>query len=348
LNSAGGLIDEKALNRAVLARQILLRRTDETIPRALERMGGLQAQYAPSSYVGLWSRRAGMQRSDLDRALEDQTAVQGTLMRVTIHLVSRADYWLFAAGVRRARRQMWLRLVRGEWTEEQMEALADRTRELLAGGPRKRADLLRELGLDNGPWVGVGLWVDLVRVPPSGTWSRRRADLYGLAEDCVGPEDVSEEEGIDHLVRRYLAAFGPAAVGDLVSWSGLPAAMLAPRLEALQSVRFKGPAGRELIDLPGAPLPDPETPAPVRFLPTWDASLLVHCRRAGILPEEYRPRVFHSKNPQSVATFLVDGRVAGTWRNDRGKVTLDPFTPLDPAVRREAEEEAGRLESFLE
>jgi hypothetical protein len=288
-----------------------------------------------------------MDRSDLDRALEDRTVIQGTLMRVTIHLVSRGDYWPFAVGVRQARRQMWLRLVRGEKTEEQMAALAERTRDLLAGGPLKRADLLRELALDNSTWVGVGLWVDLVRVPPSGTWARRRADLYGLAEDRVGPEEVSEEEGIDHLIERYLSAFGPAAVGDLVGWSGLPAAMLAPRLEALQTVSFRDPAGRELVDLPGAPLPDPETPAPVRFLPTWDASLLVHCRRAGILPEEYRPRVFHTKNPQSVATFLVDGRVAGTWRNDNGKVTLEPFTALDPAVRREVEEEAERLESFV-
>lgn len=310
-------------------------------------MGGLQAQYAPSSYVGLWSRRAGMERSQLDRALEDGSVIQATLMRITIHLVSRADYWPFAVGVRRARRQMWLRLARGQRTDEEMAALADRTKDVLAGGPAKRADLLKELGLDNSTWVGVGLWVDLVRVPPSGTWGHRRADLYGLAADWVGAEDVTEEEGIDHLIRRYLSGFGPAAMGDLVGWSGIPVSMLAPRLDALDTVRLCDSAGRELLDLPGAPLPDPQTPAPVRFLPTWDASLLVHCRRAGILPEEYRPRVFHTKIPQSVPTFLVDGRVAGTWRNDKGQIALDPFAPLDPAVRREVEKEAERLESFV-
>ncbi len=310
-------------------------------------MAGLQAQYAPSSYVGLWSRRLGMERSDLDGALNDRSVIQGTLMRVTIHLASRDDYWLFAAGLRSARRQMWLRLMRGQRTDDQMRALADRTRTILSSGPMKRAELVKQLGVDSETWVGIGLWVDLVRVPPSGTWARRRADLYGLAEDWVGPCTVAEEHGVDHLIRRYLDGFGPAGMGDLVSWSGLPASMLAPRLEAMETVSFQDSSGRELFDLPGGLLPDPGTPVPVRFLPTWDASLLVHCRRAGILPERYRARVFHVKNPQSVNTLLVDGAVAGTWRNDKGRIVVEPFEPLDPATRREVDQEASRLEAFV-
>lgn len=340
-------IDAKRMNRAVLTRQLLIDRAAASTPEILEKMAALQAQYAPSSYVGLWSRRLGMERSDLDAALEDRSVIQGTLMRITIHLASRADYRLFAAGLRAARRQMWLRLMRGQRSDDEMQVLADRTRTILSGGPMKRAELIKQLGVDGATWVGVGLWVDLVRVPPSGTWDRRRADIYGLAEDWAGPDTVDEEQGVDHLIRRYLEGFGPAAMGDLVSWSGLPVSMIVPRLEAMETVSFRDTSGKELFDLPDGLLPDPATPVPVRFLPTWDASLLVHCRRAGILPEQYRPLVFHVKNPQSVNTFLVDGAVAGTWRNDKGRVLVEPFEPLDPAVRREVDDEAERLEAFV-
>lgn len=336
------------LNRAVLARQCLLQRTDAPVPRVLEQMGGLQAQYAPSSYIGLWSRRTGMDRADLDRALEDRSVIQGTLMRVTIHLVSREDYWPFAIAVRAARREGWLRYLKDRFTQAEVEKLAGRTRELLADGPLKRGDILEALGIDNAAWISIGLWLDMVRVPPSGTWKQRRADLYGLAQTWVGPEpDIPEEEAVGHLTRRYLGAFGPASIADLVSWSGLPATTLAPCVKGLELVRRRDPAGKELFDLPGAPLPDASTPAPVRFLPTWDASLLVHCRRSGILPEEHRPRVFHIKTPHSVNTFTVNGRVAGTWRIEKGKVVTSAFEPLDGDAAAEVEQEARRLEVFV-
>ena len=147
---------------------------------------------------------------------------------------------------------------------------------------------------------------------PSGTWEQRRAHTFALAEEWVGPLAATEEEGIEHLVRRYLGGFGPASKNDLSSWCKVPLAKLAPVLERMPLRRFRDEQGKELLDLPRAPLPDPETPAPVRFLPTWDAVLLVHARRTGILPEEYRPRVFSTKTPHSVGTFLVDGAVAGT------------------------------------
>lgn len=337
------------LNRAVLARQMLLDRSGDPIPQVLERMGGLQAQYAPSSYIGLWSRRAGMERSELDRALEDRSVIQGTLMRVTIHLVSREDYWPLAIAVRRARRDGWLKYLKGRFTEAQVAGLAEQTRRVLAGGPKKRKEIFEELGgIDNAAWISIGLWLDLVRVPPSGTWSQRRADLYGLAETWVGPPgQIDEEDAVRHLIRRYLGAFGPATMADLASWSGLPAAALTPRLAELEPARYRDQAGRELLDLPGAPLPEAATPAPVRFLPTWDASLLVHCRRSGILPEEHRPRVFSIRTPHSVNTFTVDGRVAGTWRIDKGRVLPGPFEVLDPDAARAVGEEALRLEEFV-
>ncbi|HEX2178080.1 MAG TPA: crosslink repair DNA glycosylase YcaQ family protein, partial [Actinomycetota bacterium] len=166
-------------------------------------------------------------------------------------------------------------------------------------------------------------------------------------EQWIGASKVSENQGVDHLIRRYLGAFGPAAMADMVSFTGLPAATLGPRLERLETVRYRDPAGKDLFDLADALLADPDTPAPVRFLPTWDAALLIHCRRAGILPEAYRPRIFSTKNPQSVSTFLVDGRVAGAWRYAEGRVLLEPFETLDRSVRAELEDEGERLAAFM-
>src|SRR5439155_16112510 len=172
-------------------------------------------------------------------------------------------------------------------------------------------------------------------------------DLYGLAEDWLGPPPVlSENDALDHLVRRHLGAFGPTPVTDIASWAGARVGAIAPALERLRLRRFRDERGGELLDLSRAPLPDPETPAPVRFLPTWDATLLVHARRAGILPEQYRPRIFHTKAPHSFSTFLVDGAVAGTWRCEDGRVKLDPFERLSRATRTELEEEADRLAAF--
>jgi hypothetical protein len=128
--------------------------------------------------------------------------------------------------------------------------------------------------------------------------------------------------------------------------AGLKPAALAPTLKRLELRRFRAEDGAELLDLPRAPLPAADTSAPVRFLPTWDATLLVHARRTGVLPEEHRPRIFHTKNPQSTPVFLVDGEVAGTWRHDAGRMAIEPFRRLDAATRRALDAEAERLAAF--
>jgi hypothetical protein len=337
-------LTRRELNRALLARQLLLERAKLTLPRALERVGGIQAQYAPSMYVGLWSRVEGFAREELTRALERRSVVQGTLLRATIHLVSARDYWPFALAVEGPRRDWWTRVQREAPAPREMAAAARRLRAALTEGPLRRAEVEELLGRDRAR--GVGMWIHLVRVPPSGTWERRRADLYGDAERWLDPPAVTPDEAGDHLVRRYLGAFGPASRADLASWAGLPPAAVAPVLDRLPLRRFRSDAGEELVDLPRAPLPDPETPAPVRFLPTWDATLLTHVRRTGILPEEHRPRIFNTKMPQSVGTFLVDGSVAGAWRYEEGRILLEPFHGLDRATRRELDEEADRLAAF--
>jgi hypothetical protein len=225
-----------------------------------------------------------------------------------------------------------------------MASAAKRLRSRLRNGPLRRAEVERLLGKPEAR--GVGLWLDLVRVPPSGIWERRRADLYAAAEDWLGPAGVTTEEGLEDLARRYLTAFGPATRRDVAEWSGLPIGEIVPALERLRLRRFRAESGEELLDLARAPLPDPETPAPVRFLPAWDATLLVHARRTGILPEQYRPLVFNTKTPHSVNTFLVDGAVAGTWKHEDSRVLLEPFARLDRRTLGGLHDEAERLAAF--
>ena len=339
------VLSTRELNRAVLARQLLLERSPVPLTEALEQVAGLQTQYAPSGYVGLWSRLRDFRRRDLTEALEQRRVVQATMMRSTIHMVSAGDFWPFVTGTRNGRRAWWLR-THGRQEVLDMEGVAACLRAHLADGPRRRAELaakLRAEGFDDVVWSGAGLWLDMVRVPPSGTWERRRADLYGLAEDWVGMPGVTEAQGMEHLVRRYLGGFGPASLNDVAGWAGLTPTALRPVVAGLELRRFRDEGGRELLDLPGAPLPDPETPAPMRFLPAWDATLLAHARRTQILPEDYRSLVFQTKNPQSVATFLVDGAVAGSWRYEGGRIVLNPFGRIPRAAQREAGEEAERL-----
>ena len=340
------MLSARALNRALLDRQLLLERATLPIPEAIEQVGGLQTQYAPSGYVGLWTRLAGFRRAALTEALEDRSVVQATLMRTTIHMVSRREFWRYAMGVRDARRAWSLRIPAtpaGCGGEAAMVADAARMREALADGPKS----VKELGALGAGFVGnLGLWVDLVRVPPSGTWERRRADILALAETWVGPSDASVGEGLTHLVRAYLRAFGPAAWRDIAAWAGISIEEAKVGAQDLALADYRDEAGRPLVDLADATLPDSEVPAPVRFLPHWDANLLVHARRTGVLPEAFRSRVFHTKNPFSVGVYLVDGAAAGAWSARDGRVVLDPFRELTAAEGRAVEREREGLEAF--
>ncbi len=341
------VLTERELNRALLARQLLLERSELTIPRALERVGGLQTQEARSGYIGLWTRLEGFERDSLTRALERGSVAQGTAMRSTIHMVSKRDYWLFTEGIRSPRRESWKKSHGRRVDLKKMPLVARKVQSLLGEGPRWRRELVEELGLDSATWNGVGMWVDLLRVPPSGTWERPRGDLYATAESRLGRARIAEAEGLEHLLRRYLGAFGPATLKDAANWAGLPTKSVAPVAEKLSLRRFRAEDGAELLDLPRAPLPDPETPAPPRFLPAWDATLLAHARRTQILPEKHRAKVFNTRTPHSLSTFLVDGQVAGSWKVERGKVQVRPFERLAASVRKQVDEEADRLAEFV-
>jgi DNA glycosylase AlkZ-like len=345
------ILSARQLNRALLARQLLLERSRMPLGRALERVGGLQAQYAPSPYIRLWSMIDGFELGDLTRALERKRAVQGTLMRSTIHIVSPRDYWHFAAGIGPSRQEWWLRTWGRNVPDVNLDDTALELRDALAGRTwhRKELDaLLRE----KGSTIWSGAWIPVVRLPPSGTWAHRRADLFRLASEWLVPEDVSEDVGLERLLRRYLAAFGPTTLADAADWAGVARPKLVRVAERVQVRTFRDEHGKELLDLPRAPLPTGDTPAPVRFLGTWDAVLLVHVRRTQVLPERFRPLVFSTKNPQSVATFLVDGAVAGAWRVERAKqkatLRLEPFEQLPRGARRELRDDGERLVRFHE
>jgi hypothetical protein len=332
------VLSERELNRALLARQLLLERVTLPLPRVLERICGIQNQYAPNGYVRLWSCVEGFRRVDLTKALERHSVIQGTLMRETIHLVSRRDYAPFAAAIRQSGRAWRLRVDR-RTDDRELAALAGRLRKELRGRTISRAEL--DAFCDGTS--GVSHWLNMVRVPPAGTWEQRRAHTYGLAEEWVGPLDADEDDAIEHLVGRYLTAFGPASRDDVAKFTSIPKARLKPVFERMKLRRFRDEGGKELLDVPRGLLPDPQTPAPVRFLPTWDATLLVHARRTGLLPERYRERIFNTRAPHSFPTFLVDGRVAGTWRYEDGRIRLEPFGRIAREVRRELDDEAERL-----
>jgi hypothetical protein len=341
----------RELNRSLLARQLLLERSSKSLTQALEAVGGLQTQNATGGYIGLWTRLAKFELGDLTRALEERRAVQGTMMRITIHLVSAADYPLVAAGTRPSRRAAWLRYHQGRATEAEVKKAVAAAKKALSSGPLSRKELTPFIE-STTVWNGVNALDDVLRVPPSGTWERRRADIYAMAADWLGAGKATEEEGLELLLKRYLGGFGPARLADAANWAGVPPKKLQPAAEKLRLRRFEDSEGKELLDLPRAPLQSADTAAPARFLPVWDATLLAHTRRAEILPEEYRPLIFSTKTPQSVNTFLVDGVVAGKWSvkstRKKAELVVEPFEKLAAKARNELEAEGGRLVRFHE
>jgi hypothetical protein len=345
------VLTQRELNRSLLARQLLLERSPLSVPKALEQLAGIQAQYAPSSYIRLWTCLRRFAMGDLDRLLGQRKVVQGTLMRSTIHLVSARDYWRFAEGIGPSRQEWWRQTWGKEFSRAEMNRIAAKLDTELTGRswPRKELDSLMR---SHSTTVWSGAWVALIRVPPSGTWKRRRADLFQRAAEWIGPSDADERSGLQHLLRRFLGGFGPARLTDAAGWAGVSLPKMRSVAEAMTLRRFQDEQGRELVDLPQAPLPSRDVPTPVRFLPTFDATFLVHSRQTQILPEAYRPLIFNTKTPHSVNTFLVDGSVAGSWRSertgDRATLVYTPFERLPAAAEEEVRAEGTSLLRFME
>jgi winged helix DNA-binding protein len=355
-HGAERVLTPRELNRATLARQLLLRRQRLAVPGAVERIGGLQAQKVTAPYLGLLARLEGFTHGTLTRALEGRRVVKATLMRGTLHLVSADDYLGLAPALQPTLDVMWRRYApeadRVDYAELVQATLA------FAAEPRTGPELRdfvaglcgAEATAAENVWWRIRTNAPLLRLPPDGVWGGGPRVWIGTAHSWLGRAPAQDAEGAtEALALRYLAAFGPARVADLCQWSGLPAAPIraaVPRLEP-RLRRFRDQQGRELLDVRRAPLPDGDTPAPARLLAMWDSTLLAYEERTRILPEEYR-KVVVDKRGDVAQTILVDGGVAGIWRVDGGRVRLEPFAPLPRSARRELEEEAARVEAFLD
>ncbi|KUP98147.1 winged helix DNA-binding domain-containing protein [Thermobifida cellulosilytica] len=348
-----GILDRRALNHALLDRQLLLRRAAATVPEALERLAGLQAQTTHTWYVGLWSRLADYTPEDTSRMLTDRSLVRTVLMRSTLHLVTAGDaLWLrplVQPVVERGHRNVYGRDLAGV----DLAAVAAAGRALVEERPLTFSELGRELA---GQWPDrdptalahtVRALVPLVQLPPRGVWGRSGRAVHTSAEHWLG-RPLDRSGTVQDLVLRYLAAFGPATVRDAQVWCGLTGLGevvdgLRPRLAV-----FRGEDGAELFDLPDAPRPDPDTPAPVRFLYDFDNLLRSHADRRRVLTVDLA--AFTPRNGNTPHTVLVDGTVAALWTATvrRGTATLAvrPLRPLG-AAEDEVAAEGVRLLAFL-
>lgn len=334
------ILTERELNRATLARQLLLRRVRLPVVQAVERVAGLQAQLGSAPYVGLWTRLEGFRRETLERALKRGAVTRGLLMRGTVHLVSIRDYGVFASALD-VRSPSWVTPEAKEISARFAGPLREFTSE-----PRTRDEVVewleREHGVawdgSNGVWYAMRMEARIGHSAESSMWGVPPQGVSFVAVECDRPEGKAARTA---LIRRYLAAFGPATRAEIAGWSGMKVGDFADDLDGLR--RLRDDRGRELVDLPRAPLPAADTPAPVRFLPKFDNVLLDRVR---VLPDEYR-KVVVRKNADVQPTFIVDGLVAGVWRRERKKLVTEPFAPLPRTVRRELEDEASRLEAWL-
>jgi hypothetical protein len=346
----------RELNRATLERQMLLERRSMPVAKALTRVAGLQAQAVVPPYVGLWTRIDGFRREQLRSLIERRRVVRATLMRHTLHLATAEDYLVLRPAIQPALTRSFTGIARKRVEGLDLDPILERARKRLNEGPATFAELralVSKLAPDRDPNVlayAVRTFLALVQVPVGGRWGYSATAPYALAEDLLGRRvpDTSEPH---ELILRYLAAFGPGSARDVQAWSGI--AGLKDTLEALRPRlrTFRDERGAELFDVPRAPLPPSDAPAPVRFLPDYDNVVLAHADRSRVIADEHRPRVFLNAG-RVRATFLVDGFVAGTWKVERAKraatMVLEPFGRLAKQDREALTSEGKRLIRFQE
>ncbi len=342
------------LNRALLARQLLLERRRLPVARAVEALAGLQAQYTPSPYLALAARLDGLEREALTRALVRRRVVKSLLMRGTLHLVTPRDFWAFAAARRALGAGYWPPAYERLLPQARIAELAEEILGELRGGPRRYEDvraLLEPHASEKVPplflWRRIQGHADVVHAPPSGTWGYHGEGVYEAADAALDGGPPDEAAAAEHLIRSYLAAFGPATRQDAAQWAGLQ--RIGPLTEAVERMelrRFRDEQGRALYDLPRAPLPPADTPAPPRLVPRYDNLVLAHADRARILGDVPVGRIV-TKNALVHATILVDGFVAGTWQLEKGRVRLEPFGRLPREAKAALADEAARVEAFV-
>lgn len=347
-------LSSRALSRALLARQLLAERAPMTVPAAVEHLVGLQAQAPTPPYFGLWSRVAGFDPEELSALLEQRRMVRTTAMRGTVHLLSDRDAVQLCPLTRIALERSFASGHGKRLGGADPWAVAATARELIEERPRTAAELGPLLhaywpeAQERSLAMAARALLDLVQLPPRGLWGRSGQPLFALAESWLG-RPLAKEPCVETMVLRYLGAFGPASVRDAQMWSGLTrlgevVARLRPQLRV-----FTDEAGTELYDLPDAPRPDPELPLPARFLAEYDNAILSHADRSRLMDDQVR-RALVSRNGQVPGTFLLDGRVRGTWRAETRRkaatLTLTSFGALSGGERDALEKEGHALLAF--
>jgi hypothetical protein len=341
----------RALNRATLERQLLLRRHPLPAQQALRQLAGLQAQAPFAPYVGLWSRLSAFTTEDLSNLLyPERIVVRAPIMRATVHLVDAADFVefrplfgpLMAAGLRANYGR--------NLTGVDLDALVAQAAELLARRPLTRAQLAKALTArwpDADPMslaYAVTYLVPVVQVPPRGIWGKSAQATWTTAESWLAaPLPPAAPDAVERLVRRYLAAFGPATVADIQTWSGLT--RLREITDRLELRAFRGPDGAELLDLPGLELPDEDVHPPPRFLPEYDNLLLSHADRRRVIPHDH-PVPLWPGNGATQGTVLIDGAWNANWKLTPEALRISPFRPLTAGERSAVAEEAANLLAF--
>ena len=369
MSEAAQRMTTTALNRALLARQGLIERLDLPVVDAVEAVGALQAQYWPAPPAALWSRVEGFEPGALYGALEGGELVAGTLLRATLHLVSAREHPAYAAVAAEAAGHHWRRTDDEPGAEvgqllTKLRAYARRTprsaeeigafvEEWLADHPKalSTAELERQRELK---WRPFQRWSAFVRVPGDDAWGTKAPSALLAAPRPRGAP--KGDKALDEVVRRHLRAFGPAAPDDVAGWIGWRTPPVRDAFERLgaELERFEDEDGRALHDLPDAPRPDAETPAPPRLLAAFDSVLLAYAakRRARILPDRHRDAVYERRNLQIRPSYLVDGLVAGTWsievKRREATLTLRPLERLARATRSALVDEAERLVRALQ
>lgn len=348
-------ITAQALNRATLARQLLLRRESLDVAEAVRRVVALQAQEPASPYVALWNRLSGFDAAGLDAALADRRTVKSTLMRLTLHAVHADDYRPFREAMEPTLRGSRLGDPRFTSSGISPEAAAVLVDELLeyADGPRTAAELGRRLGellgtpMDPAAQRMLRQYAPLWHAPTGGPWSFGTRPSYVAAEARPVPADA-DAAGLHVLIRRYLEGFGPASVADMAQFALVQRARVRAAVHALGDglERLEGPDGTVVYDLPGAPRPAGDTPAPPRLMAMWDSILLAYADRSRVIPPAYRKHVTRV-NGDVLPTLLVDGHVAGVWRPVDGGIEAAAFHPLPDDTWEGLAAEAGSLIAFL-
>ena len=351
------VLSKRALNRALLARQMLLEREQTTAVDAVARLVGMQAQVARPPFIGLWTRLHAFERTQLAAALHERTVVRVTAMRGTLHLMTAADYVALRGALQPMLSRGMQSILRDRMATLDMAELNAEARRFFGKAPATfdalRDHLVKKFpsGDERAMGFAIRMHLPLVQVPTDALWAFPSAADFALADGWLARDISTVATPAEAMVLRYLAAFGPATPADAQAWSGMTG--LREVFEALRPslATFRDERKRELFDLPDAPRPEEDVAAPVRFLPDFDNVVLSHDDRTRVVADEHRPRVT-LKNLQVRATFLVDGFVAGTWKSERKRKTavlvIEPFAAVPKRARTALEQEGEGLLAFLE